>query len=67
MFFESSRWPGEVHVSRALIEDALDKDPAAHVFYESHVPWLEVKDELPKNVSAASQVPPAHGSGTTAA
>lgn len=29
----------------------LDKSPSAHAFYESHVPWLEVKDDLPKKVS----------------
>jgi hypothetical protein len=48
MFFESTRWPGEMHVARALIQGELDKAPAAHVFYETHVPWLEVNDGLPK-------------------
>lgn len=48
MFFESMRWPGEMHVARALIQGELDKAPAAHVFYETHVSWLEVKDDLPK-------------------
>ena len=51
MFFESTRWPGEIHVARALIEAPLDREPAAHVFYETHVPWLEVEDALPKKVS----------------
>jgi hypothetical protein len=54
MFFESTRWPGEMHVARALIEGPLDREPAAHVFYESHVPWLEVNDALPKKVSTGS-------------
>jgi hypothetical protein len=51
MFFESTRWPGEFHVARALIEGALDKEPSAHVFYETHVSWLDVQDDLPKKVS----------------
>lgn len=51
MFFESTRWPGEMHVARALIQGELGKAPAAHVFYEAHVPWLEVNDGLPKKVS----------------
>lgn len=51
MFFRSTRWPGEMHVARALIADPLDRDPSAHVFYETHVPWLQVNDELPKKVS----------------
>jgi hypothetical protein len=51
MLFTAERWPGEVHIARALLDDALDKPPAAHVFYESHVPWLEVADGLPKKYS----------------
>lgn len=55
MLFESTRWPDEMHVARALIEGELDRAPSAHVFYENHVPWLDVNDALPKKVSQASQ------------
>ena len=48
MLFKSARWPGELHIARALFEDALDKAPSVHVFFESHVPWVSVDDELPK-------------------
>ena len=51
MLFKSLRWPGEIHIARALIAEALDKEPRAHVFYETHVPWLQVNDELPKKIS----------------
>lgn len=51
MFFESTRWPGEIHVARALIDGPLDREPAAHVFYDTHVPWLDVSDRLPKKPS----------------
>ena len=51
MFFKSQRWPGELHVARALIADALDRAPTAHVYFESHVPWLDVNDDLPKKRS----------------
>ena len=54
MFFQSDRWPGEMHVARALIHDPLDREPAAHVFYETHVPWLDVADALPKKTSPGS-------------
>jgi hypothetical protein len=54
MFFTSTRWPDEMHVARALFSDPLDKDPSAHVFYETHVPWLEINDALPKKVSTGS-------------
>jgi hypothetical protein len=53
MFFESTRWPDEMHVARALFSDPLDREPMAHVFFENHVPWLTVADELPKKVSQA--------------
>lgn len=53
MLFTSERWPAETHIARALLDDALDKLPAAHVFYESHVSWLEVADSLPKKVSSS--------------
>lgn len=63
MFFQSTRWPGEMHVARALFTDPLDKDPTAHVFYETHVPWLEVGDALPKKASPS----PAQGAAPPAA
>lgn len=48
MLFESDRWPGEMHVARALVVDPLDREPTAHVFYDEHVPWLSINDALPK-------------------
>lgn len=48
MFFHSTRWPGEMHVARALFTDSLDREPAVHVFYDTHVPWMQVGDDLPK-------------------
>jgi len=51
MLFKSERWPGELHIARSLIEGALDKEPSAHVFFETHVPWLSIEDDLPKKCS----------------
>lgn len=50
LFFRSDKWPGEVHVARANLEDALDRMPQAHVFYDAHVPWFEVNDGLPRKL-----------------
>lgn len=55
MFFQSTRWPDEMHVARALFTDPLDREPGAHVFYETHVSWLDVNDDLPKKVSQSPQ------------
>ena len=29
-------------------DENLDQAPAAHVFYDTHVAWLAVNDDLPK-------------------
>jgi hypothetical protein len=51
LFFKSDRWPGEIHITRALFSAPLDREPQAHVFYETHVPWLAFDDDLPKKPS----------------
>ena len=51
MFFESVRWPGELHIARALFDQPVDQEPQAHVFYETHVSWVKVADDLPKKRS----------------
>jgi hypothetical protein len=51
MFFKSERWPGELHIARALFLAPIDRAPQAHVFYETHVDWASVGDALPKKSS----------------
>ncbi len=46
IFFESDRWPGEIHIALAHMEGAIDRAPAAHVFYDTHVTWVELGDDL---------------------
>ena len=48
MFFRAGQWPGELHIARALFTDPVDREPQAHVYYDTHVPWVKVTDELPK-------------------
>ncbi len=48
LFFRSEKWPGELHIARANITGPLDREPQAHAFFDTHVPWFEVKDDLPK-------------------
>ena len=40
LYFESTRWPGETHVTLAAFDDPLDRAPSGHAFYEEHVAWL---------------------------
>lgn len=46
--FRSERWPGEIHLTRASIDDELDRVPEMHVFHDHHVPWVILGDDLPR-------------------
>jgi hypothetical protein len=50
LFFESTRWPGEIHVTLASLdpEAAAGLQPEAHVYWNDHVEWSAVHDDLPK-------------------
>lgn len=68
MFFESSRWPGETHIARAVIDGPLDRPPGAHVFYDSHVPWVDTGDALPRHGdSGEDDAEAGHSGGAPAA
>lgn len=51
MFFRSARWPGELHVARANFDTPVDRAPQAHVFWETHVDWVSLGDDLVKKAS----------------
>jgi hypothetical protein len=40
LFFESSRWAGETHVTLAAFDDPVDRLPAGHSYFEEHVAWI---------------------------
>jgi hypothetical protein len=46
LFFESQRWADEIHIALAHMDESIDRSPKAHVFYDAHVDWFEVGDEL---------------------
>lgn len=48
MLFESERWTGETHVALACIDGPVDREPAAHAFFDTHVGWAPVDDDLKK-------------------
>jgi hypothetical protein len=53
LFFRSTRWPGELHVTLANFDGPVDRAPQAHVFWDTHVDWvrLDDKDGLPRKTS----------------
>ncbi len=54
LFFRSRRWPGELHIVRSNFVDPVDRAPQAHVFFDTHVDWLTIADELPKKPPPAA-------------
>lgn len=46
--YESDRSPGEVHFYISVIDTPHVFIPDHHVFYEEHIPWLELNDDLPR-------------------
>jgi hypothetical protein len=54
LFFRSSRWAGELHVTLANFDTPVDRAPQAHAFWDSHVDWvaLDPNDGLPRKTAA---------------
>ncbi|HVA66295.1 MAG TPA: GFA family protein [Elusimicrobiota bacterium] len=49
LFFESSRWPGEIHVPLAAIPRGADRAPQLHFYFDHRPAWMiPVNDRLPK-------------------
>ena len=48
LFFQSKRWPGEIHVVRTAFEGEIDLQPQAHSYWDTHVDWYTCKDDLPR-------------------
>ena len=48
LFFQSDRWAGEIHVTRASIPGPLDREPQAHAFFSDKAHWISVDDGLPR-------------------
>jgi hypothetical protein len=48
MFFESTKWPGEVHITRANFIGDIDHPVQAHAFWDDRCDWWHVDDRLQK-------------------
>ena len=40
LFFQSGRWPGEIHVTLATLDSSEGLEPQAHAYWGSRAPWL---------------------------
>ncbi|MAF83694.1 MAG: GFA family protein [Gammaproteobacteria bacterium] len=44
LFFRSARWPEQMHIVRANINTEIDLEPSAHVYWDTHVDWVDFVD-----------------------
>lgn len=53
MFFQSDRWPGEMHIARALVEEPIDLTPQIHAFADTAVDWTQADPHLPRKAAGS--------------
>ncbi|MDJ0628186.1 MAG: GFA family protein [Rhodobacter sp.] len=49
LYFRSSRWPGEIHIHAATLEDGSGYAPDCHVVTSDSPAWLHLDDGLPSH------------------
>ena len=67
MFFQSSHYPGELHIARALIQSPMDQAPQCHAFFSTHVHWATLAEPLPIEPRAALERAGARAAALSAA
>lgn len=45
LFFRSQRWAGELHIVRSNFDGPVDREPAVHVYFDSHASWLQLGED----------------------
>ncbi|MEQ9695555.1 GFA family protein [Shimia sp. SDUM112013] len=55
MSFESTRWPGEIHLYAASLDDPAEYAPQLHCHHAEHLGWLHIKDSLPRYPHSADE------------
>jgi hypothetical protein len=49
MAYESDRWPDEIHLYAASLDDPEAYRPQAHVHVAERLSWFDVRDDLPRH------------------
>ena len=49
MAYESDRWPDEIHLYAASLDDPEAYRPQAHVHIAERLSWFDVRDDLPRH------------------
>lgn len=46
LFFQSTRWADEIHITLVNLDGEIDLLPQAHVYFDTHVSWVNLSDQL---------------------
>ena len=57
LLFEGRRWPGEVHVAFANLDDPGDLAPDCHAYADRATDWCPILDDLPRFGGATGSEP----------
>ena len=49
MFYEDERLPGEIYVHIGVFDEPDTFEPREHSWYLRKLPWLDLRDELPRH------------------
>ena len=49
LYFRSNKWPGEIHIHAATLDDGTSYRPDCHVVTASSPGWLRLGDDLPRH------------------
>ena len=52
--YEADRYPGEIHLYAAALENPAEARPQAHVHVAEKLPWIVLADDLPKHPRSGS-------------
>ena len=56
--YEGERWPGELHILAATLDDPGLITPQAHVYVGQKLPWVHLSDGLPRFRTLPREGPP---------
>ena len=55
MLFRSTKWIDEIHITLANVNGDIEIKPKAHVYFDTHVGWLNFEDGLKRHVAPDSR------------
>jgi len=66
MSFSHERFPGEIHLYVASLDDPEAYQPSRHVFYAKRLSWADLHDDLPRfdGTSGKGKLPDRTGPAT---